>query len=35
MIHGFLSIDVLDVSKTALDEAAAELRSALGEAAPA
>jgi acetyl esterase/lipase len=35
MIHGFLSMDLLDASKTALDEAATELRSALGEAAPA
>ncbi|HEY4024891.1 MAG TPA: alpha/beta hydrolase [Candidatus Dormibacteraeota bacterium] len=29
-IHGFMSLDALDVSKTALDEIAAELRSALG-----
>jgi acetyl esterase len=37
MIHGFLSLEAIDASKTALDEAAAELRSALGlgEAAPA
>ena len=37
MIHGFVSLDVLDASKTALDEAATELRAALGleEAAPA
>jgi len=36
MIHGFLSLDVLDASKTALEDAAAEVRSTLGlEAAPA
>jgi acetyl esterase len=37
MIHGFVSLDVLDASRTAMDEAAAEMRSALGleETAPA
>jgi acetyl esterase len=35
MIHGFLSLELLDASKTALDEAAAELRSKLEEPAPA
>jgi acetyl esterase len=33
MIHGFVSLEALDASKAALDEAAAELRAALGEAA--
>ena len=35
MVHGFLNMDVLDAYRAAVDEAASELRSALGEAAPA
>jgi acetyl esterase len=35
MIHGFLSLELADASKAALDEAAADLRSLREEAAPA